>query len=538
LQLTIFILSICHSMNILDHKRKRKPSENTKNAWPEEIYEGMTGILEYEDDPLKFRVIEIKGKNDGKRNFKHKVTYPDDDDRYVDEFLFLDLKNRKYYAKGHSGAIFDIFPVNSDEPESKKKKNTHKKNSTKEMILSPNKMPKEVHKGMTGTLDYDGPLKFKVIRIYNDRDKTNERKKNDKTNIFKHKVTYLGENKYPDEWLFLDLKQRRYKAEPADDTYSGKILEIEGVWIETDEPQNEVINSKKNTLKKKIGKNVNEKNWNFKNWDIVDDDIASLSTDVTNDLLNSKDVVVGMTGCLEDDRGDQVKELDFIVVAIDDEKTDEKHFIMFPGKDDEYEPEWLDLDLKNSIYGYKTKSYNKIGWYEGKIWNLKFPNGEADNYLPQEHKRLHASDERLHISNAGLFFPSKFKNLYGDIENICQGFYLSSQLNTYMCKNLEKNCIDIKNVNTLMGQRLLREAVLEDSLNLVQLLCTKGADKNQSTKTSSEDLDMMFCLGDTPLDIALNNNFRLIAKYLIKNNYYRQKYELSDSEDYMKKFKK
>lgn len=136
------------------------------------------------------------------------------------------------------------------------------------------------------------------------------------------------------------------------------------------------------------------------------------------------------------------------------------------------------------------------------------------------------------------FFPSKFKNLYGDIENICQGFYLSSQLNTYMCKNLEKNCIDIKNVNTLMGQRLLREAVLEDSLNLVQLLCTKGADKNQSTETSSEDLDMMFCLGDTPLDIALNNNFRLIAKYLIKNNYYRQKYELSDSEDYMKKFKK
>jgi len=276
LRLTIFILSICHSMKNENHKRKRKNLTNIQNAWPEEVDIGMTGFLEY-GDLLKFRVIQIKNKNDGKRNFKHKVTYPDDDNDFKDEWLFLDLKTKKYYASRY---------VNN-------------------------------------------------------------------------------------------VSQR----------YSGEIFDI-----------------KETREKKKIENNLYKNNWKFKKSIIGEDDIQSLSTDVTNPI----DVVVGMTGYLAyDDEGTE-KKLDFIVAAIANEKTDGKHFIIYPDADDEYNSEWLDLDLKNSSYkAYGVYYDDKTKWYEGKIWDLKFP---EDDYQPQKHKPFHIYNERWYNRTLDLYFPLKYKN--------------------------------------------------------------------------------------------------------------------------------
>jgi len=212
------------------------------------------------------------------------------------------------------------------------------------------------------------------------------------------------------------------------------------------------------------------------------------------------------------------KKLDFIVAAIANEKTDGKHFIIYP--DGEYNSEWLDLDLKNSSYkAYYVYYDDKEKWYEGKIWNLKFP--EID-YQPQKHKHFHIYNEISYNPTLDLYFPLKYKNQ----EFIKENKFPSKNF-AYM--DLEKNCIELKNINTLMGQRLIRQAVRKNYLNLVQLLCTKDADyENQSTELT--DLEMMtFCLGDTPfedkpLDIALKNNFKNMANYLKTNNYC-QKYD-------------
>jgi len=164
---------------------------------------------------------------------------------------------------------------------------------------------------------------------------------------FKHKVTYPNNDNFEDEWLFLDLKTKKYYAsgyyDDVSQRYSGEIFDI---GIDTDESQNKDKNSNKETPeKKKSGKNLNEKNWNFELWNfkksiIGEDDIQSLSTDVPN----PKDVIVGMTGYLAYGNVDEGEKINFIVGAIANEKKDGKHFIIYP--DGEYNSEWLDLDLK------------------------------------------------------------------------------------------------------------------------------------------------------------------------------------------------
>ena len=73
----------------------------------------MMGYLKYEETghlKLKFRVIEIdENKNGSRKNYKHKVTYPDEP--FKDEWLFLDLKNKKYYEYGfmRSREIYEVI---------------------------------------------------------------------------------------------------------------------------------------------------------------------------------------------------------------------------------------------------------------------------------------------------------------------------------------------------------------------------------------------------------------------------------------------
>ena len=77
---------------------------------------------------------------------------------------------------------------------------------------------------MAGTLDYEGPVNFQVIKIQNKTDETDERKKADVKRNFKHKVKY-DDSEYPDEWLLLDLKKNTYTAFDGK-MYTKKILEV------------------------------------------------------------------------------------------------------------------------------------------------------------------------------------------------------------------------------------------------------------------------------------------------------------------------
>jgi len=105
------------------------------------------------------------------------------------------------------------------------------------------KTAEEVYVGMMGTLNYEeGPLKFQVIKIQNERDKKyDERTKSDIKRNFKHKVKY-HDDQYPDEWLFLDLKKNTYRAF-NEIMFTNQILEIGGVRTDTNEHANKETNS-------------------------------------------------------------------------------------------------------------------------------------------------------------------------------------------------------------------------------------------------------------------------------------------------------
>lgn len=295
LLLLTIIVAICHAMNTKHDEKYYSRKRGKKN----EIKEGMMGYLIYNQEKLKFEIEQIIDKTPRNKNTNciYKVSYPED--KYENELLALDLRNKEYMVCGLKKPIFGQFSILDVEDQTPSTSASgsnvsspihkyHDSETPPKNIVS----SQRVYRDMVGYLEYGQKLlKFKVIDISTE-------KSNIKDNRM-YKVTYPGnESNFVDEWIFLDLQAQTYKAldENTGKPYFGKI------WM----------------------------------------------------TQNVKEIVVGMKGEI----GKKCYPFEVKLISNNPEKRDGKYFISSPT----WRGEFVDFDLESSTYiAYKKGEKGETG---------------------------------------------------------------------------------------------------------------------------------------------------------------------------------